>query len=89
MMIWRSSITPIARVTASMSALTKFSVTGVRDFKAGREADLAGFGAAGAVSAASNGMADIAQASANIAGFCRIAFRRSNPLRGVMLIQSI
>ena len=33
--IWRSSIAPIARDTASMSALTKLSVTGVRDFAAG------------------------------------------------------
>jgi hypothetical protein len=28
-MNWRSSIAPIARVTASISALTKFTVTGV------------------------------------------------------------
>jgi len=35
MMIWRSSITPMARVTASMSAFTKFSVTGVLAFRAG------------------------------------------------------
>ena len=34
-MNWRSSIAPIARVTASISALTKFSVTGVPDFSAG------------------------------------------------------
>jgi len=35
MMIWRSSITPMARVTASMSALTKFNVTGELAFTAG------------------------------------------------------
>ena len=34
-MNWRSSIAPIARVTASTSALTKLSVTCAPDFSAG------------------------------------------------------
>jgi hypothetical protein len=33
--IWRSIIVDMARVTASTSALTKFTVTGARDFSAG------------------------------------------------------
>jgi hypothetical protein len=36
--IWRSIIAAIARVTASMSALTKFTVTGALARPAGREA---------------------------------------------------
>jgi hypothetical protein len=47
--IWRSSMAPMARDTASISALTKFSVTGALDLVAGIGGSLTWLCASGAV----------------------------------------